>query len=66
MTTSPQTRRPGEFEVQYSEEVLMEALRKVSWFQDLKESDLRLLARRGRLEGCGRYKTIIREGGRGK
>ena len=66
MTTSPQTRRPGEFEVQYSEEVLMEALRKVSWFHDLKESDLRLLARRGRLEGCGRYKTIIREGGRGK
>ena len=37
----------------------------VVWFSKLPEEQLNTLASRARLEWCGRYRTIIREGGRG-
>ena len=45
---------------------LVEALRRVSWFRHLPEEQLVTLCGRGRLECCLRYRTIIREGNRGR
>ena len=49
-----------------TQSALIEALQKVSWFRRLPEEQLATLASRGRLECCLRYRTIIREGSRGR
>ena len=64
---SPRSKRAGgREEVEEEPSVLLAALQEVSWFKHLPREQLEMLAKRGRVEYCGRYHNLIREGGRGR
>ena len=68
-TASPLAPRRGSINKKHEldgTDELVSALKTISWFQGLPDNQLRILAKRGRLEWCDRYRTIIREGNRGR